>query len=715
MRGIDRDCVEYGPGYGVGLGSPRAMVTRAAALALLLAGQALAAPRVKRPNIIFIMSDDQDGNDKQDWSELMPKLKLHFQDGGARFNAHVADAPQCGPSRSSTLTGRAVHNTKFWINADPTRTSFANYAQVQNQTIGTFLTGAGYHTAFLGKYVNGFECVPNPVWEGRQTWSYWYATCNTYVLYNSSYVTNAGELVVHTGEYQTDTLGKQAIAQMGAAKQLAKPFYVHITPVAPHASTCYNPGPERMLPWCEERGGRWYCDKDPAAVGPHAGLQHCAATINSCSGALAPVDGGRDCCNCTQTDCSAACKAAFGASTACEAVLRCPEVCPQPDSLTALDDWANSFTGEDRFPHERTYAPPSSACGTVPGSPCCRTADATESHGCPCVRKDHCEDFSAGAHSSNPHQPQWNKSMAGFPSFLDLLPPINDKQGAPGGSEDVCYRQRLRSVQATDDMIDDLVKALTSMELLQTTYMFYTADNGYHLGEHRLPVGKCEPFESDVHLTNWVRGPGITPGMVSEVPTQHTDYAATFLELAGVKPPAGYYLDGHSMVPTLLGASDDAAAAAAAPREYTFSEFFLSCSTWRLVRLAKYTDTAGVSRRLAFHAWCTNQTEAYDLDADPYQLNDLSVDLPAQDLRRLTAMSDLLGGCAGADCSAPLKTLVALADARVVAALGAMDSSAVRLGENIPTGLACYHGSRVNTWCCGAYNCADREPPGAVK
>ena len=162
----------------------------------------------------------------------MPKLKLHMQDGGARFNAHVADAPQCGPSRSSTLTGRAVHNTKFYINSDPTQASFVNYAKIQNQTFGTFLTEAGYHTAFLGKYVNGLECVPNPVWSGKQTWSYWYATCNTYVLYNSSYVNNAGELIVSTGEYQTDHLGKQAIAQIEAAKDADKPF------CAPRGALC---------------------------------------------------------------------------------------------------------------------------------------------------------------------------------------------------------------------------------------------------------------------------------------------------------------------------------------------------------------------------------------------------------------------------------------------------------------------------------------------
>ena len=257
------------------------------------------------------------------------------------------------------------------------------------------------------------------------------------------------------------------------------------------------------------------------------------------------------------------------------------------------------------------------------------------------------------------------------------------------------------------------MSALSSGALLSwnDSVLADTADNGFHLGEHRLPNGKCEPFESDVHLTNWVRGPGIKPGTVLNVPTQHTDYAATFLELAGVTPPPGYVLDGHSMVPTLLGDTDGIAAAG---REYSYSEFFLSCSTWRLIRLAAYVDTVGVSRHLAFHSWCTNQTEAYDLGADPYQLNDISSSLPTADLRRLTALSVVLGGCKGALCSAPLSELTPLADAVVESSLAGMGAEEVGLGANIPTGLECYHGSRVNTWCCGSYDCADRERPGAA-
>ena len=51
-------------------------------------------------------------------------------------------------------------------------------------------------------------------------------------------------------------------------------------------------------------------------------------------------------------------------------------------------------------------------------------------------------------------------------------------------------------------------------------------------------VGKCEPFESDVHLTFWARGPGIQAGRALEPPTQHTDFAITFVEIAQAKIPS---------------------------------------------------------------------------------------------------------------------------------------------------------------------------------
>ena len=254
------------------------------------------------------------------------------------------------------------------------------------------------------------------------------------------------------------------------------------------------------------------CDKDPAATGPRGAAGHCGLLQKECGQYLAPVNGGRDCCSCTEKSCPPACVKALTPNPECAAVIKCPGVCPEP-STVPLDDWANSFTGENNEPLmpelPQELVPPGLPCAK--GMPCCLSKDGAGGRdlGGPCVRADFCENFKE---LSNPHQPQWNKvrqrcfldssicvalsvsltlkaspfqSMAGFPSFLDLLPPISEAQGGPGGVEDQHYRNRLRAVLATDEMIDNLVKTLTSLSLIDTTYMFCQCS---------LPGQRCAAF-----------------------------------------------------------------------------------------------------------------------------------------------------------------------------------------------------------------------------
>ena len=94
----------------------------------------------------------------------MPNLK-RLRESGVHFLNHVAAQPVCGPSRSSLLQGRYPHNVGYYANEDPA--SVANYLAVANNSLGTWLTAAGYHTAFVGKYVNGVE---KQVPEG---WNFW--------------------------------------------------------------------------------------------------------------------------------------------------------------------------------------------------------------------------------------------------------------------------------------------------------------------------------------------------------------------------------------------------------------------------------------------------------------------------------------------------------------------------------------------------------------
>jgi arylsulfatase A-like enzyme len=113
---------------------------------------------------------------------------------------------------------------------------------------------------------------------------------------------------------------------------------------------------------------------------------------------------------------------------------------------------------------------------------------------------------------------------------------------------DELYRLRVRSMQAVDEMIAKLVTTLKETGQLENTYIIFTSDNGFHLGQHRLQAGKSTPYEEDIRVPLVIRGPGIEAGSsVSGYLTGNIDFAPTIAELAGVVPPP--YVDGRSMLP----------------------------------------------------------------------------------------------------------------------------------------------------------------------
>ncbi|KAM3497113.1 hypothetical protein MY10362_009525, partial [Beauveria mimosiformis] len=62
-------------------------------------------------------------------------------------------------------------------------------------------------------------------------------------------------------------------------------------------------------------------------------------------------------------------------------------------------------------------------------------------------------------------------------------------------------RRRLQSLQAVDDIVEGIFGTLRDLpDVSANTYIIYTADNGFHLGQHRLPAGKTCGIE-DVRIT----------------------------------------------------------------------------------------------------------------------------------------------------------------------------------------------------------------------
>src|SRR5690606_8392011 len=92
------------------------------------------------------------------------------------------------------------------------------------------------------------------------------------------------------------------------------------------------------------------------------------------------------------------------------------------------------------------------------------------------------------------------------PALIRALPRLDDGRIA---SLEMEYRRRLRSLQAIDDMVERLIGTLETSGVLDETYVIYSSDNGFHMGEHRLPAGKVFPYEEDIRVPFVIRGPGI--------------------------------------------------------------------------------------------------------------------------------------------------------------------------------------------------------------
>jgi N-acetylglucosamine-6-sulfatase len=153
----------------------------------------------------------------------------------------------------------------------------------------------------------------------------------------------------------------------------------------------------------------------------------------------------------------------------------------------------------------------------------------------------------AFANEEAPRPPSFDEEdVSDKPSWIRDTARLSDEEVS--GIDDR-YRERLESMLAVDDMVASLVRELEAAGKLDDTYIFFTSDNGYQQGEHRLKKGKGLPYEESVRVPLFVRGPGVPAGSRIEKLVLNTDFAPTFADLGGTEFPA----DGRSFKPLLGG------------------------------------------------------------------------------------------------------------------------------------------------------------------
>ncbi len=488
-----------------------------------------------RPNIVVIMTDDM----RDDELQWMPHVRRLLADGGVRFVNSFSPYPLCCPARASFLTGQYTHNHGVWTN----RKAYGFHALDDTSTVATDLAAAGYRTAFLGKYLNGYG--PEPPHDGSTNHSFFYVPPGwhewrgsvgslygaglsveggTYNYFDTVLNVN-GELRDHGGVYQTRMFGRQTADMLAGLARSPRPFFLWASYVAPH------------IGWPREAD-------DP--------------------GPVVRADGE---------------------------VLEVETPVRPRDVRGVLDAQLSGPLGA--------------------------------------VRED---------------------DMSDKPEFLRQMPPLND---AEVEALEELTRQRAEALHVVDEQVARTLEALEELGELDDTVVVFTSDNGYFLGEHGLFQFKRLPYQSSLRTPTILAGPGIPAGEERTDPLLTTDFAPTFLDLAGAR--SDRVVDGRS----LLGVAREG------DQGWTRPVFTEAGPNWLGHPAVLDREPGGPSKlrytqgvrtpRYLYVEHATDEQELYDLRRDPLELTSL-VDRPALQptVRRLARLLESLRMCAGASCNRPM-------------------------------------------------------------
>jgi N-acetylglucosamine-6-sulfatase len=247
-----------------------------------------------------------------------------------------------------------------------------------------------------------------------------------------------------------------------------------------------------------------------------------------------------------------------------------------------------------------------------------------------------------------PHDPSFNKPNTNAPRWLAARRPLKPKQVT---DLDIRYRKRAQAVQAVDDMIARIEDTLQARGIADNTYIVFSSDNGFHMGQHQLMQGKMTAFETDIRVPLIVVGPGVPSGKTISAIAENIDLRPTLSQLAGARIPAN--VDGRSLEPLLHGDS---------------------AKDWRQSALIEHhgpdrskndpdMPAPGSGNPTSYEAlrsgefvyveYKDGEREYYNLARDPFERHNTYNRLNAKKRSRLHNELRALKGCSGKSCRAP--------------------------------------------------------------
>ncbi len=189
--------------------------------------------RTKRPNIVFILTDDQGY-----WSlgcygnqEIRTPNLDRLAEHGVRFENFFCVSPVCSPARASLMTGRI-----------PSQHGVHDYLCGGNggagQTAIEYLKGQRGYTDILAE--NGYTCGLSGKWHlgdglhPQKGFSFWYTHQKGGGPYYNAPMIRDGKLVEEE-RYITDVITDEALNFIDREKDQENPFYLSVHYTAPHS------------------------------------------------------------------------------------------------------------------------------------------------------------------------------------------------------------------------------------------------------------------------------------------------------------------------------------------------------------------------------------------------------------------------------------------------------------------------------------------------
>ncbi|MDH5682456.1 MAG: sulfatase, partial [Spirochaetota bacterium] len=214
------------------------------------------------------------------------------------------------------------------------------------------------------------------------------------------------------------------------------------------------------------------------------------------------------------------------------------------------------------------------------------------------------------------------------------------------------YKKQLQTLLSVDEMISKIINYLEKTDQIDNTYIFFLSDNGLSYGEHRRLWGKFTAYEEHIRVPFIVRGPGIGKGKKSHHFALEIDLFPTIAEITGINAPD--FIDGRSLLPILKKPNDSS---------INWRNTFLIQHWWQGVKNKKQTylnpfypphPTKYIgfrSRKYKYvHYIIDNEHELYNLEKDPYELENIYHKINLKSKKELFNYLTKLSKCKGKEC-----------------------------------------------------------------